>query len=117
MLHYTWNPTRKRATVDAVNVVLKELIQATTALYQNELKNISTTQLNLFKSIVKGEVQFTSTSVMEKYVLGTPRNVSKNKTQLINSDIIHKVNGMYEFVNPAFEYWFKKQFLNQSYLL
>ncbi len=54
-------------------------------------------------------------TVMQKHALGTPRNASKNKTILINSDIIHEVNGVYEFVDPAFELWFKKQFFNQNY--
>lgn len=115
--HYIWNLTHKKVTVVEINAALKELIQANTPLYQNEIENISTTQLNLLKAVVKGEVQFTSAAVMQKYALGTPRNVSKNKTQLINIDMIHEIDGIYEFVDPAFECWFKKQFLNQSYLL
>jgi hypothetical protein len=54
---------------------------------------------------------------MQKHALGTPRNVSKNKTILINCDMIHEVNGVYEFVDPAFELWFKKQFFNQNYTI
>jgi hypothetical protein len=65
--------------------------------------------------VLKGEKQFTSAAVMRDYLLGTPRNVSKNKTILINSDLIHQINGIYEFVDPAFELWFRKQFFNQSY--
>ncbi|WP_221621256.1 hypothetical protein [Breznakibacter xylanolyticus] len=53
--------------------------------------------------------------MMQKHALGTPRNVSKNKTILINSDIIQEDNKRYEFVDPAFELWLKKQYLNQSY--
>ena len=65
----------------------------------------------------KGETQFTSASVMQKHQLGTPRNVSKNKTLLINNDSIHEINSVFEFVDPAFELWFKKQFFNQSFNL
>jgi len=54
---------------------------------------------------------------MNKHQLGTPRNVSKNKTVLINNDIIHEINNKFEFVDPAFELWFKKQFFNQPYTL
>jgi len=54
---------------------------------------------------------------MTKYLLGTPRNVSKNKTLLINNDIIHKTESQYEFVDPAFELWFKKQYFNASYFI
>lgn len=117
LAHYTWNLTYKKATIAEINSALTELIYANTPLYQNEIENLSTTQLNLLKAVVKGEVQFTSAAVMQKYALGTPRNVSKNKSQLINNDIIHEVNGMYEFLDPAFELWFRKQFMNQSYLV
>jgi hypothetical protein len=86
-------------------------------LYQKETESISSTQLNLLKAVAKGETQFTSTAVMRIYNLGTPRNVSKNKTLLINSDVIHEVNNQFEFVDPAFEIWFKKQFFNLPYNL
>ncbi|MEY2829755.1 MAG: hypothetical protein RIQ33_1613 [Bacteroidota bacterium] len=100
-----------------VNAALKELINANSPLYQKEIESISNTQLNLLKAVVKSETQFTSNAVMQRYSLGTPRNVSKNKTQLINNDVIHEVNGVFEFVDPAFELWFNKQFFNKPYTL
>ncbi len=117
LAHYTWNLSEKKATLKEVDSALNELIQANTPLYQKETETISATQLNLLKAVAKGETQFTSVSVMQKHLLGTPRNVSKNKTLLINNDIIHEINNVFEFVDPAFELWFKKQFFNQSYNL
>ena len=52
---------------------------------------------------------------MQDYRLGTPNNVSKNKTSLVNNDIIQDVNGSFEFVDPAFELWFRKQYFGQRY--
>jgi len=115
LAHYIWNLTDTNATGGKVNAALKELINANSPLYQKEVETISHTQLNLLKAVVKGETQFTSAAVMQKHALGTPRNVSKNKTILINSDLIHEVNGKFEFVDPAFELWFRKQYFNQSY--
>lgn len=117
LAHYAWNVTHKRATTTEINTALKELINANTPLYQKETESISHTQLNLLKAVAKNETQFTSTAVMINYQLGTPRNVSKNKTLLINNDIIHEINNKFEFVDPAFELWFKKQFFNQPYTL
>lgn len=117
LAHYAWNVTHKRATTTEINTALKELINANTPLYQKETESISHTQLNLLKAVAKNETQFTSTAVMINYQLGTPRNVSKNKTLLINNDIIHEINKKFEFVDPAFELWFKKQFFNQPYTL
>jgi uncharacterized protein len=117
LAHYTWNLTHKKATTTEIYTALKELINANTPLYQKETESISHTQLNLLKAVAKNETQFTSAAVMNKHQLGTPRNVSKNKTLLINNDIIHEINNKFEFVDPAFELWFKKQFFNQPYII
>lgn len=117
LAHYIWNLTDSKASVAEVNRALSELINANSPLYQKETETISHTQLNLLKAVVKGETQFTSTAVMQKHALGTPRNVSKNKSILINSDMIHEVNGVFEFVDPAFELWFKKQYFNLNYTI
>ncbi|WP_276500427.1 AAA family ATPase [Terrimonas pollutisoli] len=117
MAHYTWNLTQKKAGASEIETALKELINANSPLYQKEIETISTTQLNLLKAVAKNETRFTSAAVMQTHQLGTPRNVSKNKILLINNDLIHEVNGQFEFVDPAFELWFKKQFFNQSYFI
>jgi uncharacterized protein len=117
LAHYVWNLTQKKAGLTEINAALNELIQANSPLYQKEVEIISVTQLNLLKAVAQGETRFTASAVMQQYQLGTPRNVSKNKTILINNDLIHEINGVYEFVDPAFELWFKKQFFNQSYTL
>ncbi len=117
LAHYTWNLSSKKATIKEINAALDELIQANTPLYQKEVETISVTQLNLLKAVAMGEGQFTATATMQRYNLGTPRNVSKNKNILINKDLIHEINGIYEFLDPAFELWFKKQFFNQPYMI
>lgn len=116
LAHYTWNLTTKKGGKIEIETALKELINANSPLYQKEIENLSTTQVNLLKAVVKKETQFTSASIMQNYQLGTPRNVSKNKTLLINNDLIHEINGLFEFVDPAFELWFKKEFYNQSFI-
>jgi hypothetical protein len=116
LAHYTWNLSQKKAGDAEIDTALKELIQANTPLYQKEVESLSNTQINLLKAVAKGETRFTSTAVMQQYLLGTPRNVSKNKQILINNDLIHDINGEYEFLDPAFELWFRKQFFNQPYL-
>lgn len=115
LAHYTWQKTKKKAGEKELLSALNEVIQANTPFYQKEVETISTTQLNLLKAIAEGETMLTSARVMQKYRLGTPRNVSKNKIVLENSDIVELINGGYEFLDPAFEKWFRKQFLNQNY--
>lgn len=115
LAHYTWNLTGKKATVEQIKKALVEVINANTPFYQKETETISLTQLNLLKAVTFNEVRFTSTEVMQKYKLGTPRNVLKNKAILIKNDIIDNTGESLSFLDPAFEIWFKKQFFNQSY--
>jgi len=49
--------------------------------------------------------------------VGTPRNILKNKAILIQNDVINEDNGNYEFLDPAFELWFLKQYFRKDYLL
>lgn len=114
--HYTWNMTEKTATRQEIEAALNELINANTPFYQKEVESISATQLNLLKAVARGERQFTSTAVMSSYQLGTPNNVGKNKATLIQEDIIQELGGTMEFVDPAFELWFKKQFLGIPFI-
>jgi uncharacterized protein len=111
--HYTWNLTDSKATKAIIEKALTELINANTPFYQKEAETLSSTQLNLLVAVLNGETKLTSVSAMNEYRLGTPRNVSKNKTQLINDDIIQLNKDMIEFVDPAFELWFRQNFLNQ----
>ena len=115
--HYTWQNTDNAAHKIEIMNALEELMVTNSPLYEKEIESLSTTQVNLLKAVVSKETQFTSTSVMNDYRLGTPHNVSKNKSRLINNDIIHKDAGYFEFLDPAFELWFSKHFLDKDYLV
>jgi hypothetical protein len=109
--HYIWNNTDEIVGQKEVDFALNELIQANSPLYQKQIEIISRTQLNLLKAVMAEETQFTSTQVMSKYKLGTPNNVKKNKTKLVNEDIIQDTEGLCEFVDPVFKIWFKRYYL------
>ena len=117
LAHYTWLKTHDEAGEAEIMKSLIELIGANSPLYQMEVENLSNTQVNLLKAILSGEKKFTAAKVMDKYRLGTPRNVSKNKTILLKSDIIHETNGTFEMLDPAFELWFKKNYFRKEYSL
>lgn len=112
LAHYTWNLTKKTATQKEIDSALNELIGANLPLYQKEIEILSGSQLNFLKALANKETQFTSAFVMHQYKLGTPRNVSQNKQILLNRDLIEEMNGRFEFVDPAFEIWFKKNFVS-----
>jgi uncharacterized protein len=116
LAHYTWAKTENIASEKEINDSLFEVINANSPLFQKEIETMSITQLNLLKAICSGETQLTSNDTMQKYRLGTPRNVSKNKAILINNDMISNGGGSYLFLDPVFELWFRKMFFNENYI-
>lgn len=110
--HYVWNLTTRSVTKTDINTAMQELVNANMPLYQKEIEILSTTQINFLKAVAGGETKMTSTRVMSEFRLGTPRNVSKNRSILIKSDLISENDGKYYFVDPVFELWFRNKYLN-----
>lgn len=110
--HYTWNLTTDKVDRKQIFAALNEVIYANYPLYQQEVEQLSKTQLNLLKAIVKNEEQLSSTEVLQKYQLGTSYNVTKNKRILLGKDIIENTEKGFEFLDPVFEIWFRKYFFN-----
>lgn len=115
LAHYTWTLTGRSVTKTDIITSLRELLNANMPFYQNQIERMSSTQINLLKAVAAGESQLTSSRVMNEFRLGTPRNVSKNKMTLINNDVIGESGRTYYFLDPAFEIWFRKAFLNEEF--
>ncbi len=115
MANYTWNLTDKKATSREFENALEEVIRTNSPLFQKEVESLSNTRINLLKAVCKNETQLTSAAVMTNYLLGTPNNAIKNKRTLIERDIIIEVENGYEFADPVFELWFRKQFYGIDY--
>jgi uncharacterized protein len=110
--NYVWNISGNKVTEGDIINANEQVINTNSPLYIRDCENLSSTQINLLMAVASGEKQFTSTAVMQKYFLGTPRNVSKNKLMLINNDFIDEFNNEVFFVDPVFYQWFKKEYLN-----
>jgi Cdc6-like AAA superfamily ATPase len=112
LAHYVWVNTKQKVTGHIIDNALQEIINVNKPFFQNQLEHLSTTQKNLLKAIIAGETKLTSAGVMQKYKLGTPRNVSKNKQILIQNDIIDIPAGKkIEFLDPVFKIWLQQEYL------
>ncbi len=114
LAHLVWQCTEKKTVPENIEQSIEDLFRWNEPLYQQEIENIGNTLLYLLIAIASGETVLTSAKVMHKYKLGTPNNVSKNKLILQKNDIIDYSNNQYNFLDPVFEMWFKKQFLKST---
>ena len=117
LAHYTWQKTKKKATKREVQLAFSELIDANSPLYMREVEGLSVTQLNFLKAVAKKEEKLSSMEMLLKYRLGTSANVVKNKAILLKADILDEFNGKLSFLDPAFEYWFLRQYFRQEKMI
>lgn len=111
LAHHTWSLTEKLADELILNNAMEMVLNSNSIFYQEICNDLSNTQINLMKAVIYGETQFTSAEVMQKYNLGTPRNVSKNKETLEVKDIIDFSAEPAHFTDPFFIIWFQRAFL------
>lgn len=107
-----WIHTETEVTEEIYDKQLQALIDTNADMFLTDIENLSSTQIALLKAIAEGETKFNAKDIVNKYSLGTPRTITKNKQAIVKKDIIEKDSkGMFHFVDPVFELWFKREFI------
>lgn len=112
LCYQVWLSTSNEVTEMIIENAITEILEINTIFYQQEIENLSSTQINLLKAIAFGETKLTSVNVMSKYKVGTPNNILKNKKILAEKDIIDFQRNEPAFIDPAFDLWFLRFYLN-----
>jgi len=108
LAHIVWNNTGITSTNEIFERSLDELIEQNAPLYIKDTETLSNTQVNFLKLLIESQRKdFFSKELIQEYNLGTPGNVTKIRSALINKEIIHLVNSKYELVDPVFRLWLK----------
>ncbi len=108
LAHHVWNATEQKASGEIIEQAMNLVVRSNKLHYQDICDALSNTQLNLLYAILAGERQLTASETMNKYRLGTPRNVSKNKKVLEEKEIIELHGKDIRFNDPVFEYWLRQ---------
>lgn len=114
LAHLTWMYTTKKASATEIKKASEDLLNQNALLYYKDAEDLSHTQLNYLKAVASGAVSLSSKETINTYNLGTSANVSKVKEALLKREIIDLQAGNVEFVDPAFELWFRKNILKQK---
>lgn len=108
LAHIVWINTDKTVTVEIFNSSLNELIEQNAPLYIKDVETLSNTQVNFLQLLIMSDRKdIFSKELVQQFNLGTPGNVTKIRSVLINKEIIHLVNSKYELIDPVFRLWLK----------
>jgi hypothetical protein len=106
LAYFVWSLTEYEVTAEILQQAIEQVIDANLPLYQNECDALTASQLNLLVAVANNEQCLTAFETLNKYNMGTPQNVSKNKKMLQNRDIIEKTKDGFTFFDPVFKRWF-----------
>ncbi len=113
LAHLTWVATDKKVTETIIEEATNDLLNQNALLYYKDTENLSATQLNFLKAVTGNVEALSSKESIKKYNLGTSANVNKIKEALLKNEIIDIQSGKVEFIDPAFELWFKKNIVKK----
>ena len=112
LAHYVWVNTESKVLGKTLITSLESMLQSNAILYEKEVEQLSNSQFNYMKALVKGEKKIGSQKTIEKYRLGSTANISKIQKAILKKEIIDKRKGKVEILDPAFSVWFKYQFMS-----
>ena len=110
LAYFTWVFTEYEVNKTIIQQAVEQVMEANLPLYLNECDALTASQLNLLIAISKNEQNLTAVETMNKYNMGTPQNVSKNKKMLQNREIIEKTEAGFAFLDPVFKRWFSRMY-------
>ncbi|MDR2854449.1 MAG: ATP-binding protein [Prevotellaceae bacterium] len=103
-----WSKTTKTVTTDIFESSVTELLNQNSMLYFRYIEELSGFQLNFLQAIADGvSSEFTKSSILQQYQLGTASNIKRLKDALENRELIDIDNKNVTFNDPVFRLWFK----------
>ena len=106
-----WNFTASEADEESFVKAWTWCVDVNSETYRNICDGLTDAQIGLLKAVASNETQFSASSTIKKYRLGSSAAVTKNKRILSNLDIITITKSASSFLDPVFLVWFKQNYL------
>ena len=108
---FVWMNTESEVTEEIVNRQLQVVIDTNADMFAKDIENLAASQVAMLRAVSAGETQFNAKEVVERYGLGAPRTITLNKKTLIKRDIIEVNGDGYQFIDPIYALWFKREYM------
>ena len=108
---FVWMNTETEVTEEIINRQLQVVIDTNADMFAKDIENLAASQVAMLRAVSAGETQFNAKEVVKRYGLGAPRTITLNKKTLIKRDIIEVNGDGYQFVDPVYALWFKREYM------
>lgn len=79
--------------------------------FQKVIESLTTYQINYLKALCSGIQNLHSSESIKTFSLGTSATIQRSIQALLQKDVIDVMGSEVMFVDPAFQWWFKRNFL------
>ena len=93
-----------------VELTLTRLAEQNELQFQKTVEGLTTYQLNFLKAVCLGIVALHSQETIKKFSLGTTATIQRSVQALLQKDVIDTMGREITVVDPAFKWWFVRNF-------
>lgn len=111
LAYEVWHHTESTTTTNNIEVAIQELCIKNNILYIREIEGLTTPQIGFLRAICDQKTQFTAMETVLNYKLGSPSNIKRIKESLIDKEILNQNEKNFEFNDPLFKIWFRKNMM------
>ncbi len=102
---FVWADTDREATGELVDRAIGEVIDTNSPVFETDADRLSPSQMAMLYAVANGEKRLNSQDVVNRYHLGGPQTITRNKKVLVEKDILERHGNDLEFVDPLFRQW------------
>lgn len=106
-----WYISSNKVTATHVENTLMRLAEQNELQFQKVIESLTTYQLNYLKALCAGVQNLHSRESIKTHLLGTSATIQRSIQALLQKDVIDVMGSEVMFVDPAFQWWFKRNFL------
>lgn len=106
---FLWSITIDTVDTAAIDLALKQVININTPMFQNDTDALTLSQRELLRAVANGEQRLSAASVKQRYNLGNPNTLARNKRILQQRDILTQSTTALRFIDPIYRLWLRSQ--------
>ena len=101
--------TSDTITTDILQAATTDLIEQNSSIFIEQVQSLTSYQLNFLRAVISGiKENFGEEKIREEFHLGSPSNINRLKTTLINKELIEQTSSGIIIGDPVLKLWLRK---------
>ena len=104
---FVWSATQNEVSEEIMHRSLQHLIDTNSPMFISDTEKLTPSQRAMLRAIADGASRLTSEETVQRYHLGNPNTIQRNKRILQEKSFVDVENGALYISDPIFKLWYK----------